>query len=77
MRALQWFRTLLPLAAQALMALVRFLTAWRYRRQGRLEAQKAQLDKDHEILRKAADARRDVDHDAEWVRRDRRNRDAR
>lgn len=70
-----WVQKLLPLV-QGVLALARMLAAWRQRQLGRIGAQKDQLEKDHEFLRKAADARRRLDHSAGRVQRDPRNRDA-
>jgi len=70
-----WVQKLLPLV-QAALALARMFVAWRQRQLGRVGAQKDQLEKDHEVLRRAADARRHINHTAERVQRDPRNRDA-
>ncbi|MFQ5625414.1 MAG: hypothetical protein ACE5FM_02040 [Methyloligellaceae bacterium] len=70
-----WLKFLGP-AVQVLAAIMRLFTGRRQRRIGRLEAEHAQAVQDHEMLRKAADARRSVRDDADGLRDDPHNRDA-
>jgi hypothetical protein len=71
-----WLKYLGPFI-QVLSAIMKLFVGHRQRRVGRLEANNEQLSRDHETLRKAADARSSVHNDAERVRNDPRNRDAR
>jgi len=71
-----WLKFLGP-AIQVLSAIMKLFVGRRYRRLGRLEAENEQLSQDQKMLRKAADARRSVGDDADGLRDDPRNRDAR
>lgn len=71
-----WLKYLGPVI-QVLGAIMKLLAGRRQRRLGRLEAESAQIAQDHEMLRKAADARRSVRDDADGLCDDSRNRDAR
>lgn len=71
-----WLKYLGP-AVQVLAAIMKLFVGRRQRRLGQLEAENEQLSRDHNMLRKAADARRSVSNDAGGVRNDPRNRDAR
>lgn len=70
-----WLKYLGP-AIQFIALLARALVGRRERRVGRLEADREQAARDLKAIRKAADARRAVRHDADSVRRDPRNRNA-
>ena len=70
-----WWKFLGPVI-QVLAAIMRLFAGRRLRRFGWLEAENEQLSQDHEMLRKAADARRSVRDDTVGLRDDPRNRDA-
>ena len=71
-----WLKYFIP-AFRILAEIMRLMVSRRQRRFGRLEADNAQAVQDQKMQRKAANARRSVRDDAEGVRGDPRNRDAR
>jgi len=71
-----WLKYFIP-AFRVLAAIMKLMVSRSQRRLGRLEADNAQVAQDQKMQRKAADARRSVRDDADGVRDDPRNRDAR